>query len=222
MTTTIGPHKPAPASPNGVRTTPSPVGAARRNRTRIALGLVVIVVCVLATGSLFSSANKRVPVLAIRRAVPAGHTIAADDLAVVRVSAGPGIRTVTASNRERLVGRVASRMLVTGSLLAPEDVSDAARVPDGMAVVGAALKIGQYPVSLAPGDNVELIETASLTTNGDAAAPTGRGHATVIDIAQRKDSPDALAVSLLVPSATAPDVASAGVAGRLSVVVVAR
>ena len=220
MTTTVSPNRWAPTSPNGSRP-PSATLAGRRNRTRIALGLVVIVVCVLATASLFSSASKRTAVLAVRREVPAGRAIAMDDLTVVRVPSVSGIRTVAAAGRERVVGRVASRTLAVGSLLSPDDASDAVRVPDRMAVVGASLKAGQYPLSLAPGDNVELIETASPSATGDAAA-NDRGHATVLDVARHTDSQETLAVSLLVPMAAAADVVSAGVASRLSVVVVAR
>ena len=160
MTATIARHQPAQSSPNGTGGLPRAAQGGRRNRTRIALGLVVIVLCVLATASLFSSANNRAQVLALRHAVPAGHTIASGDLAITRVSVGADVRTTPASALDRIVGRVAAVTLVAGSLLSPDDVSVAARVPSGMAIVGASLKAGQYPVSLAPGDEVRLVEIA--------------------------------------------------------------
>ncbi|HEY5170629.1 MAG TPA: hypothetical protein VIK54_02770, partial [Acidimicrobiia bacterium] len=84
MTATIARHQQAQSSPDGTGGLPRAAQVGRRNRTRIALGLVVIVLCVLATASLFSSANNRAQVLALRHAVPAGHTIASGDLAIAR------------------------------------------------------------------------------------------------------------------------------------------
>jgi hypothetical protein len=221
MTATFARHQPAQSSPNGTGSLPRAAQAGRRDRTRIALGLVVIVLCVLATASLFSSANKRAQVLALRHAVPAGHTIASGDLASAGVSVGPDIRTMPASSLDRVVGRVAAVDLVPGSLLSPDDVSDAARVPIGVAIVGASLKAGQYPVSLAPGDEVRLVEIAAPSAVGESAAPLDRGRASVLDVSRSKDSPDALAVSLLVPTAAATTIAGDGSSGRLSLVVVA-
>jgi hypothetical protein len=220
MTATIARPQHAQLATNGPGL-PRTAQGGGRNRTRIALGLVVIVLCLLATASLFSSANNRTQVLALRHAVPAGHTIASGDLAITRVSVGTDVRTTPASALDRIVGRVAAVALVPGSLLSPDDVSVAARVPSGMAIVGASLKAGQYPVSLAPGDEVRLVEIPAPSAVGDSAAPVDRGRASVLDVARSQDSPDALAVSLLVPTAGATNIAGDGAAGRLSLVVVA-
>ncbi len=219
MTSTLASHHPTSLSANGASHPPAVGFGGRRNRTRIALGLVVIVLCVLATASLFSSANNRPAVLTVRRAVPAGRAIVSDDLATARVAAGRDVRMVPASERDRIVGRVAAVALVVGSLLVPADVSNAARVPHGMAIVGASLKAGQYPVSLAPGDQVKLVETASPSAIG-TAAPVDRGTANVLDVDQSPDGSGTLALSLLVPTDAAIGVASDGAAGRLSVMVV--
>ena len=221
MTATIARHQPAQSSPNGSSGLSRAAQGGRRSHTRIALGLVVIILCVLATASLFSSANNRAQVLALRHAVPAGHTIASSDLVLTRVSVGPDVRTTPASALDQIVGRVAAVTLVAGSLLAPDDISAAARVPTGMAIVGAALKAGQYPVSLTPGDEVRLVEIPAPSAVGDSTAPIDRGRASVLDVARSPDSPGALAVSLLVPRAAATDVAGDGAASRLSLVVVA-
>ena len=108
MTATIARHQPAQSSPNRADRLPRAAQGGRRNRTRIALGLVVIVLRVLATASLFSSANNRAEVLALRHAVPAGHTIASGDLAITRVSVGADVRTTPASALDRIIGRVAA------------------------------------------------------------------------------------------------------------------
>jgi hypothetical protein len=221
MTATLAPHELATPSHSGARHPSRAARGERRNRTRVALGLVVIVLSVLATASLFSSANKRAQVLTVRREVPAGRAIRSDDLGVARVSLGLDVHSMPASERDRVIGRVAAVTLVAGSLLVPDDVSNEAHVPDGMAIVGASLKAGQYPVTLAPGDSVRLVETASPSAIGDAAAPLDRGGAKVLDVARSQSSSDTLSVSILVPTRAAADVAGDGAAGRLSVMVVA-
>jgi hypothetical protein len=221
MTATLAPHQSASPSPNGARLPSRVARGERRNRSRMALGLVVIVLSVLATANLFSSANKRAQVLTLRHEVPAGRAIRSDDLGFARVSLGAGVHSMSASDRDRVIGRVAAVTLVAGSLLVPDDVSNEARVPDDMAIVGASLKAGQYPIALAPGDSVRLVETASPSAIGDAAAPVDRGGARVLDVARSQNGSDTLAVSLLVPTHAAANVASDGAAGRLSVMVVA-
>ena len=77
------------------------------------------------------------------------------------------------------------------------------RVPVGMTIVGASLKPGQYPVSVAAGDDVELVETASPATIGASAAPIDRGAARVLDVDASSDGSGTLALSLLVPNGAA-------------------
>ncbi|MGO9873853.1 MAG: SAF domain-containing protein [Acidimicrobiia bacterium] len=220
MTATLASHQ--PASPLHDSTSlPAPPGfGGRRNRTRIAFGLVVIVVCVLATASLFSSANNRSAVLTVARTVPAGHAITSDDLTTARVSVGVDVPTMAASERDVVVGRVAAVTLIAGSLLLPADVSVTAGVPVGMAIVGASLKPGQYPVSLTAGDHVDLVETASPSAVGNAPSPVELGAASVLDVEPSQDGSDTLALSLLVPDGAAANVAGDGAAGQLSVMVV--
>jgi SAF domain len=216
MTATIS--STAPTNNGTSLLVPARIGG-RRNRTRIALGLVVTVLCVLATATLFSSANHRTVVLTVRRTVPAGHAISSDDLATAGVSVGADVQTMGAATRDVVVGRVAAVTLVAGSLLVPADVSAAARVPVGMTIVGASLKPGQYPVSVAAGDDVELVETVSPATI-ESAPPTDRGAAHVLDVEPSSDGSGTLALSLLVPNGAAVNVAGDAAAGRLSVMVV--
>ena len=123
MTATLAPHHASSQLHSGTRD-PSPAGhKAHRSHTRIALGLLVIVLCVLATASLFSTTNRRAQVLTVRREVPAGHIIEPDDLGIARVSVGPDVHTTLASDLDRVVGHVAAVTLVAGSLLVTDDAS---------------------------------------------------------------------------------------------------
>jgi len=220
-TTTLTRPKAPPVPSNGHRPpTAAPERAGRRNRTRIALGLLVIVLSVLGTVSLYSSTGDRVEVIAVRRTVPAGQVVTDDDLGTVSIAKGSGLAVVSVADRAEMVGKVAAVGLVPGSLLAPEQLRDGPAVENGMAIAGAVLKPGQYPVGLQAGDEVLLVETPTAAATGAATAPVERGRARVLDVAASADGSSSVAVSLVVPRGVATSVANAGAAGRLSLVVV--
>jgi len=75
-----------PSAGFGVASHRSGAGPRNRNTTRIAVGVTVLVVSVLATLTLYSSAGDRQTVIAVRRDVGAGQTIVADDLKEVSIS----------------------------------------------------------------------------------------------------------------------------------------
>jgi hypothetical protein len=75
-----------PSASLGMASRRSGSGPMNRNTTRIAVGVTVLVVSVLATLTLYSSAGDRQTVIAVRRDVGAGQTIVADDLKEVSIS----------------------------------------------------------------------------------------------------------------------------------------
>ena len=87
-----------------------------------------------------------------------------------------------------------------------------------MALVGAALDPGQYPVDLREGDQVRLVESTPPT----AAEPSVRTLAVgqVREASEPPTGASALVVSLLVPSEAGDAAAAAGAEGRISLVVV--
>jgi len=204
------PTSPSSASP---RTTPP-----RRNSTRIAIGVIVLVLSLLGAMVLFSSATDRVTVIGVARDVPAGHVISKGDLREVSISGGDGLSTISASDARRVVGRTAAVTLTAGSLVTPRQLTDGPNLPDGTVIAGAVLKPGQYPVGLATGDSVEVVETTAPDATG-AGQPLSRGVATVVDLHAGSDGQSLLAVSLAIPPKDAAAISSAGAAGRLSVVV---
>lgn len=218
MTTTL--TRPAAPPLNGQRPTAAPPPPTRRNHTRMALGVVIVILSVLGVVALYGSASDRIEVVAVRQPVAAGQLITAADLTVVSISSDTELATIDASNRESLVGQVAVTALVPGSLLARPQVSDGPRIPEGMALAGATLKPGQYPPGLRAGDAVVIIESPPATATGAAATPIERGRSSVIDLEALDDASSSISVSLLVPEASASAISSAGAAGRLSVVVV--
>lgn len=199
---------------------PSSPARSRRNTGRVALGVLVLVMSALGAVVLFSSAADRVAVIGIARDVPAGKAITESDLREVSISGGDGLRTLPADDASKVIGQTATVGLVGGSLLSPGQLTDGPSLPDGTVVAGAVLKGGQYPVGLAIGDSVDVIETTSPDASG-TGEPVSRGTATVIDLSESTDGQSLLTVSLAIPSDSATEIASAGAAGRLSLVVTA-
>src|SRR5437899_6054173 len=76
MTTTVQRRQITPAALNGQRAADAPaLPAMRRNRTRVALGALIIVLSVLGVMTLYSRASDRVDVLSVRHEVGAGQQI---------------------------------------------------------------------------------------------------------------------------------------------------
>src|SRR5688572_28824477 len=225
---------PTTVTPNGARrhTTapppvpPPPTSGARRDRSRVAAGGLVLAVCTLAAALIYGRVGDRREVLAVARTDEIRQVVQPGDLRIVRVSSDPGVHTVRATERSRIVGRPAAVRLLAGSMLAPDQVGEAAGLPAGDALVGAVLKAGQFPLGLAPGDTVALVVSSSSAgvPAGVSAdpAPTAPPLATVVDVQPAADATGNTAASLQVPVGVAPAIAEAGAAGRLNLVVIGR
>lgn len=219
-------------SPNGGRT----IGAARRelpsatrrsarrNRARVMTGVAVIAVCTLAAALLYGNLGDRRPVVTVARAVPAGHEIAAADLARTLVAADADLPTIPYGERSTVIGRTAAVDLSPGALLVRGQLSDGPALRDGEALVGATLKPGQYPSGLRRGDRVlaVLMPPESATTTPDAGTPLAEIEAVVLALELDVDSIGGAVVSLAVPAAEAARLSVAGARGRLALVVVPR
>ncbi len=212
-----------PSGRSGPPTGTSPKAAKSprsRNTGRVAIGLIVLALSALGAVVLFSSAADRVAVIGIDRNVEVGQKLTEADLREVSIAGGGGLRSISADDAGSVVGRTATVRLLAGSLLNPDQIADGPTLPEGTVIAGAVLKGGQYPVGLAIGDTVDVIETTTPDASG-AGQPVVRGTATVIDIAEPDDGQSQMLVSLAVPADSATAVSAAGAAGRLSLVVTA-
>jgi len=165
----------------------------------------------------------RRPVLAVARDVPAGRVLTDADLREVRVAADDGVRPVPASERTRVVGRPAAVPLVPGSLLTMAQIGAPSALAPGEAVVGVALKAGQFPPGLAPGAHVRVVDTGAPATpvptgTGDAGTVLARSATVVAVVGPASDGSSATVVSLKVASAEADRVAVAAASGRAALV----
>ena len=180
--------------------------------------MIVLVLSMLGAMVLFSSATDRIAVIGVAHDVPAGQVITEGDLREVSISGGAGLTTILASDASRVVGQTAAVTMSAGSLVAPGQLTDESTAPGGTVIAGAVLKPGQYPVGLAVGDSVQVVETTSPDATG-AGQPLSRGTATVMELDEWSDGQSLLAMSLAIPPKDAAAISSAGAAGRLSVVV---
>jgi hypothetical protein len=169
--------------------------------------------------ALYLSAGERVRVLVVARDVSRYETIEPGDLRVERVAAGPGVETIESSDPDDLVGRVAASDLPAGTLLAPNLLfaADARLVgPETEATVGARLAAGHAPEdALQPGTN--LLVVLQPEDNSDATVRHVDGWLRAVgDLDEQTQE---RRVSVVVPRASAADVASAAADGRVALVV---
>jgi Flp pilus assembly protein CpaB len=117
---------------------PQTAARVRRIDLRVLLGLALLLVGVLGTLAIVQQAGQRTPVLVMAHSVQAGQVIGTDDVRVAELGIAPGVATLGAGERARVVGRRAAVPLERGQVLGPAVVAD-----------GPALGPGQVAMSLA-------------------------------------------------------------------------
>lgn len=194
----------------------------RRQLPWVALGVLLLVMSMLGFALWSVQQAARTPVLVVGTAINAGDRIERADLILVSVGADAGLELLRSGQEDLVVGRVARGPIPVGTPLSPAlVVSPSEAVPVGQAVVGTALKPGEYPTSaLRAGDRVRLIKTTT-TLNSDDAGVVELGEASVWTVepllaaAQQQ-----LFVSLLVPELDAAQVANVAAEGRLRLILI--
>ncbi|MHB2023190.1 MAG: SAF domain-containing protein [Mycobacteriales bacterium] len=179
-----------------------------------AAGAVLITVCAVAAGALYTGATRQLAVLALTRPVSVGQPISASDLRVAHLS-GSGVNAIPASAAGRVVGRSVTADLPAGTLLEIGLLSAPGTPTGNLEVVGVAMKPGSLPAQLAAGERVAVLQVA--TDNGGSTSPAGvlDPSALVVSV-QPAPSGDTTLVDLAVGPAQAVTVASAAAAGALS------
>ncbi len=199
--------RPVVAAPRAGR---GPWRAARRRRRLpfVALGALLVIVCVLGFAYAAVRLGDRVQVLAVARPVAAGQAIASADLTAVSAAEDSQVPLVRAADADSIVGRTAVVPLVPGTLLSPSMVGESAFPPSGKVTASVAVKPGQYPQGLAAGARVQVyVSTAAGQSGGEGkpeseATPT-RLDAAVLGVDLAGDGQGATVVTLLLDSADA-------------------
>jgi hypothetical protein len=219
---------PLPGSPGG--------GLPTRQRRPAMIAAAVLVVAAGALGGLqlFGSSNHKISVLVLVKPVPAGHLIAAADVASTDLSGN--VAYTPAAAEAAVVGRTAARDLFAGQLFTHSMLATAP-VPDvSHALVGLLLKAGQVPsAGLADSDTVELLAappandtspTTSTAVSGSASADAVTAPApslllatgTVFAITADANSAGGALITVLVPRAQSEALSVAASAGQVSLI----
>ena len=180
----------------------------RRQLPWVALGLTVTLTAAIIFALWASSLSSRTAVAVASRDIAVGSTIGIDDLRAVEVASGQGAGFVPMAELESLLGHTVRSPIPEGTILHPGQLSASTPITGDMAVVGAVLSPGEYPIThLGPGQPVGVVITSEYHPqgaeglNGQAAAPSvtnSTTRATVAEVSEVLDSGrEALFVSLI-------------------------
>jgi len=198
---------------------------ARRNVPLIALGVLLVVGCAIGFSSAWLRDGGRQQVLVVATNVSAGQVLTSSDLRSVQLSTGTGLSPIPASEASDVVGHPVSLPLAAGSLLTDADLGPSALPPSGQAVVGLALKPGQYPPGITAGARVLVViggSTSSSSTASSGSSPADAPiESTVLGVeAAPTDSSDTVVASVQLAEGNGAAVAAAGSAGNVALVIV--
>ena len=220
MTTTV--QRSATTNTNGNPRPPATEAPLRRrNRTRIAVGALIMAVSIVGVVAAVSRSTQTIEVLVVARDVPAGVQISADDLTTTELAVTSELRSVPLSELDAIINQTARIPLSAGALLTPSQTSDGPSVPEGSALVGAVLDAGQFPVMLRPGDEVALIALPAASAGSDST-PEQLGVGVVRETVEPVSGTAALVVTLVVAESFSAQAAAAGASGQLALVVVSQ
>jgi hypothetical protein len=198
----------------------------KRNLPLVGLGVLLVVGCAVGFSSALLRAGGRQEVLVVARNVSAGHIISSSDVRTAQLSLAGSIASIPASEAAQIIGHPASAALASGTLLTESDVAPTLGPPKGHAVVGLALKPGQYPVGLAPGERVLVVVNAGVSTSTDSSTTSDSSsviapmEGTVLEVeSDPVDSSGSFVVSIQLDEGNGAIVASAASAGNVALAI---
>ena len=211
-----------PGSDSVPRLAASPMAAGRgklqRSPLLIVFGLLVLVAGAAFGWFMWATTSTASELVAAKQDVQRGQIISAEDLTTVRVTLDPSLRAVPGSDLQSLVGKRAAADLTAGTLVSPDEVTDALLPPTGMSVVAVPIDAGLVPrVPILAGDTVRLVQTPAsggelvaspLTVTAEVVNVTADDRVTVVDV--------------LVPADKASELAALAATGRVALVLDSR
>lgn len=204
----------------------------RRQLPWVILGLTVTLTAAIIFALWASSLSNRTAVAVAGRDIPTGSTVEIGDLRAVEMASGQGADFVPMADLDSVVGRTVRAAIPEGTILHPGLLSSSSPIDGDMAIVGAVLQPGEYPIAqLGPGQPVGVVtvseqrgqyvshdrnQTNLSSLPGVAVATT---RATVAEVSEVLDSgQDALFVSLLVPADDAVHISNSAANRKLRLI----
>lgn len=133
-----------------------------RRWPRMAVGLAITVLCLVAIARYTGGGEERLTVLVTAAPLQAGQVITESDLAQVSV-APSDVTTIDAADMDSLIGRMAALPLAAGTLVSPSMIGPASVPGPGRAEATFALADGAFPAGLEPGANVLVLAVIDET-----------------------------------------------------------
>jgi hypothetical protein len=187
----------------------------------LAAAVLLIVGFALAGALLVTRLADKTEVLVAARPVPAGHVITAEDVGTASVAGS--IRVIPAARLGTVVGETAAVPLAAGQVLNRDMLTDQPVPGVGQAMVGLALKPGQLPADgVSPGDRVRIVAVPvgpdEISGGEPASPPVLADDARVYAIRTDPAGAGTTLMTVIVPAAAGPRVATVGAVGRAGVV----
>ncbi|MFJ5776543.1 hypothetical protein [Streptomyces sp. NPDC093094] len=212
-----------------------PAPPRERKPALAALAVLLILVGALGATMLVLRAGDRIEVVKVTEEVQAGESVG-KRVTSVMVAADDGINYIRWEQLDALKDLKAKSTIYPGTVVIGEMFTDSDSLPDGKALVGLALKEGQYPADLKNGDAVSAYHVGSTGSasgnsgnSGNSGAGADKGDSGGLIVAdarvdKMKTNSDAtvstgtLALTLLVDEGDAAALAQAAAAGEVAVV----
>ena len=192
-----------------------------RHPSRMIGGALAAVLFAMAASATYTQIGKRESVLVLSHPIEQGHVITGADLRTANVAVDGNVKTVPVERQASIIGQVATTRLLEGSLVTPDAVAKSTPLGPERSTIGAALKTGQFPATMRPGDVVLLVAPPANNsmTSGELVAEPGPIKATVATVAPSGDNSGVTAASFVVATSDVSAVAAAGAASTLVAVV---
>jgi len=150
-----------PTAPAGRRLPSAP----RERKPALAiLAVLLIVGGALAAGLVVVRSAQRVGAIEITGPVTAGELVPASAMSEVMIPSDTGVRYVAWDEESVVTHWYATENIVQGTLLDQGMISQSNPLAKGEPELGLALKDGQLPVNLKPGDTISIYSTSNAAT----------------------------------------------------------
>jgi SAF domain len=185
----------------------------------LGLGALLAALGSLTVVWLVGVAGQRQEVLAVRSDVAYGEVLTTEDLTIARVSVDPGIAVLPASEREAVIGQVATTRLAPGMLLTAGMVEPDGEPGPGQVLVPIAVPAERMPAGgLRAGDRILAVDSEGVGSDGGGAVAATPTAATVVRVGP-PDINGVTVVDVTTAAAAGPRLAVAAANGHVALVV---
>ncbi|WP_369248421.1 hypothetical protein [Streptomyces sp. R41] len=209
-----------------------PAPPRERKPALAALAVLLILVGALGATMLVLRAGDRVEVVKVTQDIQAGESVNTSNTTSVMVADDASIHYVKWSQLGALKKLKAKSTIYKGTVVIGDMFAGKSTLPAGKASVGLALKEGQYPADIKPGDIVSAYRVGDNSSSSDktgSSGTSGSSNSLLVENARvntKSDDSDAtvstgnLSITLLVDQSDVPALTAAAAAGEVSVVLV--